>query len=63
MLDFHRWKGFGKCVGDYVISRAVNKSNRTVFDDISNKMKLDVNVFGMSVVLVVFGKCDGGLIV
>jgi len=63
MLDFRRWKGFGKCVGDHVISRAVNKSNRTVFDDVSNKMKSDVDVFGTSVVLVVFGECNGGLVV
>jgi len=63
VLDLSGWKGFGECVGDHVICRAVDKPNGTVFDDVVNKVKLDVDVFGMSVVLVVFGKCDGGLVV
>jgi hypothetical protein len=63
VLDLRRRKGFGKRVGDHVVGRAVNKSNRTAFDDVSNKMEADVDVLGTSMVLVVFGECNGGLIV
>ena len=63
VLDLSEWESFCECVGNHVISRAVNKLNRAVFDDIANEMEADVDVLGTSMVLVVFGKGHGGLIV
>ena len=63
MLDFRRWKGLGKGIGDHVICRAVNKPNRAIFDDVVDEMKANVNVLGASVVLVILHECDGGLVV
>jgi len=59
VLDLSGWKGFGECVGNHVVSRAVDKSDRAILDDIANEVESDVNVFGTSVILMVFCKCDG----
>ena len=63
VLDLSRWKSFRERVSNHVVSRAVNKLNRAVFDDVANEMEADVDVLGTSVVLVVFGKGHRGLIV
>ena len=63
MLDLSRWEGFHECVSNHVIGRAVNKLNRAIFDDVFNEVKVDVNVFGASMVLVIFGEGHGRLIV
>jgi len=59
VLDLSRWKGFGEHVGNHVIGRAVDKSDRAVLDNIVNEVESDVDVFGMSVILMVFCECNG----
>ena len=61
MLHFDVGKHLGKCVGDHVISRTINKINGPIINDESNQMILDINVFGASVIRPVTGECDGGL--
>jgi len=56
-------EGFGKCVGNHIICRAVDEFNRSIFNDIANEMELNVNVLGMNVVLIVFGKCKSRLVI
>jgi hypothetical protein len=63
VLDLSRWKGFGKDVHNHVVSRAVNKLNRPVFDNILNEVESTVDVLGMGMVLVVLCKCNSRLIV
>ena len=63
VLDLSGWEGFRVRVGNHVISRAVNKSNRAVFDDVSNEMEADVDVLGTRMVLMILCECDGGLVV
>ena len=58
MFRFHGRKGFGECVGDHVIGRTVNEADRAVFDDVSNEMKTNVNMFGSGMVLVIFRELD-----
>ena len=48
MLCFDVGKCFGKCVSDHVISRTINKINGPIINNESNKMLLDINVFGAS---------------
>ena len=63
MLDLSGWKGFGERVGHHVVCRAIDESNRAVFDDVSNEMEADVDVLGTRVVLMILRECDGGLVV
>ena len=63
MLDLSGWKGFGERVGHHVVCRAIDELNRAVFDDIVNEMEPYVDVLCTSVVLVIFGEHNGGLIV
>ena len=63
MLDLSGWEGFRERVGNHVVSRAVNKSNRAVFNDVADEMEADVNVLGTCMVLVILCECDGGLVV
>jgi hypothetical protein len=45
---------FCECVGYHIIGRTINQPNRTLFNNPSNEMKVDVDMFGMGVVLVIF---------
>ena len=61
MLCFDVRKCLGKCVSDHVISRTINEINSPIVNDESNKMILDINVFGTSVIRPVTGECNGSL--
>jgi hypothetical protein len=61
MFCFDVRKCLGKCVGDHVVSRTINEINSPIVNDKSNKMILDINVFGTSVIRPITGECDGGL--
>ena len=63
ILDLHRQKSLGKHVCDHIISRAIDELNRAIFNDIVNEMKVDADVFGVSMILMIICECDGGLIV
>ena len=63
MLDLSGWEGFRERVSNHVIGRAVNKSNRAVFNDVLDEMEVDVDVLGMCMVLMILCECDGGLVV
>jgi len=63
VFHFHRWKGLGECVSNHVVSRAVNKMDGAIFDNVSDKMKVDVNVFQSGMVLVVFYKFNGRFVI
>jgi hypothetical protein len=59
MFHLRRGKGFGESVGNHVIGRAVNEVQRAIFNDPSDEMETNIDVFGPGVVLVVFRKGDG----
>ena len=61
MLCFDVGKHLGKCVGDHVVSRTINEINSPIVNNESNKMILDINVFGVSVIIPITGKCNGSL--
>ena len=61
MLCFNVGKCLGKCVGNHVVGRAINKINCPIVHDKSNKMIPYVDVFGTGVIRPVAGKCDSGL--
>ena len=61
MLRFHVEKCLGKCVGDHVISRTINKINGPIINNGLNEMILDINVFGVSVIRPIMGECNGSL--
>jgi len=44
-------KRFGENVSNHVISWAIFKNNVTLGNSLANKVKMNVNVFGMSVEL------------
>ena len=54
-------KCLGGCVSNYVVSRTMNKINGPIINDGSNKMILDINVLGVSMIRPVTGECDGSL--
>ena len=61
MLRFNVGKCLGKCVGNHVVGRAINKVNCPIIYDESNKMIPYINVLGASVIIPVAGECDSGL--
>lgn len=52
-----------ECVGSHVVCRTVDEPNRAIFDNVSNKMKADVNMFCMGMVLVIFCEFDRRFVV
>ena len=50
-------------VGNHVVCRAQYKMDFSVIYYPAHKMKADVNVFCAHVILVIFGECDGRLVV
>jgi hypothetical protein len=61
MLCLNVGKHLGKCVGDHIISRAINEVNCPIIYDKLNKMIPYVNVLGSSVIRPVVSECDGSL--
>lgn len=56
-------KCFGERVSGHVVHRAIDESNRAVFDDISDKMILYVDVLGSCMKVSICGDGDSRLIV
>ena len=54
MLDFCGRQSLGKCVSNHVVGWAVDKSNRTIFDNVMDEVEMNVNMFCMGV-LMIFG--------
>jgi len=52
-----------ECVGSHVVGQAVDKADRASFNDVTNKMKTNINMFCSGVVLVIFHELDCGLVV
>ena len=64
MLCFSTWKRLCEKVSSHVLSRAINKFDRAVFNRIADEMPPNVNIFcaGMKLPFQV-GKCNCGLII
>jgi len=58
MLYFRRGKGFGKCVGNHIVSGTENKAQGAFLDDPSDEVKTDIDVLGTCVILMIFGERD-----
>ena len=54
-------KCLGKCVGNHVVGRAINKVNCPIIYNESNKMIPYIDMLGTSVIRPVMGECDSGL--
>ena len=63
MLDFWGGERLGEGVGDHVVCRAEYEPNFAIIDYPVDKVKTNVNVFHAHMILMVFSKCNGGLIV
>jgi hypothetical protein len=63
VLDFGRWKGFGESVGYHLVGWAIDEVKGIVFNDPTNKVETDVNMFGASMELMITSKHDGRSIV
>ena len=63
MLDLWRRECLGKSIGNHNICWAVDKSYFAVVNDPVDEVKVDVDVLGVGMVLVVFGEHDHRLIV
>ena len=63
VLDLHGQEGLSESVSNHFVSGAVDQLNLALVNDIADKMIMNINVLGSGVVLVVFGKCDGRLVV
>ena len=63
MFDFHRWERLRECVGHHFVGRAINEPNFPIFNDPTNKMETNVDVFGMGMVLMLLRERNRGLIV
>ena len=61
MLCFDVEKCLGECVSNHVVSRTMNKIDGPIINDESNKMILDINVFGVIMIRPVTVECDGSL--
>jgi len=63
VLGFDTRQGFGERVGHHLISWTIDESDMTLFNDVSNKMIMDVNMLGMCMVVVVMSQGHSRLIV
>jgi len=63
MLRLCRGQGFGECVSSVVIGRTKYESNGAFFNDITDEVKVDVDVLRSCMVLVIFSELDGGFVV
>ena len=55
VLDLWGWECLCKCIGNHFFDWAIDKPKRAVFNDPANEMKSDINMFGSSVILMIFG--------
>ena len=63
MLDFRGGECLGEGVGDHVVCRAEYELNFSIVDYPADKVKMNVDMLGARMILMVLGKRDGGLIV
>lgn len=63
MFDFRRGERLRECVGDHVVGRAIDETNRAVLDDPTDEMEAHVDVLRVRVILVVLGERNRGLVV
>jgi hypothetical protein len=64
MLRLGAWKQFSQKVGGHVLSRTIYKLDRAIFDQVVDKMPLNVDIFCSGVKLPLrMSKCDGALTV
>ena len=48
MLDFWGWKHLYECICDHIFSWAINEVKGAIFNDSTEKVELNVNMFGFS---------------
>jgi hypothetical protein len=63
MFDFCRRKGFGKGISYHFVGRAIDEAQETMFDNPTDEMEVDIDVFSAGMELVIPGKGNGRLIV
>jgi hypothetical protein len=63
MLGLDARKRLGKGIGDHILGRTKDEADRAILDDPANEVVANIDVFGMGVILVVFGKCDSRFVV
>ena len=63
MLCLQTWHHFDKHVSSHVLSWTILEAEGTILNDIANKMVTDIDVFRVSMKLVIFCKGNGGLVV
>jgi hypothetical protein len=63
MFDFGRRQCFCESISNHVFGGTVNEMKWALFNDPMNEVKSDVNVLGMSMVLMVLSEGDRQLIV
>src|SRR5260221_9236650 len=63
MFHLRRGKGFRECIRHHLVGRAIDKSNLSLFNDPTDKMITDVDVFRASVILMLLCERDCRLIV
>ena len=63
VLRLRAWQCFGKHVSSHVLSWAVLEAEIAIPNDIANKMVTDIDVFRVSMELVIFHEGNGGLVI
>ena len=63
MLRLGGGERFGERIGNLFIGGAVDKSHEALFDNVTDEVKTDVNMFCTCVVLVVFSEFDGRFVI
>jgi len=63
MFHFRGRECLGECVGHHVVGRAVDEPNGAAFHNVSNKMEPNVDMFHSGMILMVFHKLNGRLVV
>jgi len=58
VLDLWRGEHLHKSICNHVFGWAINKTNLAFFNNPSDEMIPNINVLGMSMVLVIIGKCN-----
>ena len=63
VFDFWGRDCLGECVGNHVVCRAINELDFAIVNYPANEMEMHVNMFGVGVILVVFGEGNHQLII
>jgi len=63
VLHLRRGKGFRECVGYHLVGRAVDDTNLSFFNDPSDKMETNVDMFRTRVILMLLCERNRRLIV